>query len=299
MSRNIISLRTPNDYTNRLRDILILTKARVNLLVIATTFVGFALNIGVRPNWLLLLNTLLGTGLIAGGAAAANQTLEWPFDQKMIRTQKRPIAAGRFASQTGIAVSAIFLVLGCLWLGMAVNLRAMLVALLTFFIYVFVYTPMKRFTPACTLAGAIAGALPVLIGWAATETKLGLWVAIAFSTLFLWQVPHFLAIAWWFRADYARGGYHVLPHDDQCGFWTAGVALFGSVITVAISLLPAWLHRVSGCYLWCGAGLGIMLLSFSLWFFLKRSGKTARGLFIASLLYLPFIYILMLVSGNQ
>ena len=299
LSENKIVVDNPNGCSNWFADILVLTKARVNVLVVATTFVGFALNASIQSNWFLLLKTMLGTALVAGGAAAANQTLERRFDRNMVRTQNRPLAAGRFRRRTGIWVSVIFLAAGCLWLDAAVNVRTMLFALLTFLIYVFTYTPMKRFTSTCILVGAVAGALPVLVGWAATGVDFGLWTAIAFVTLFLWQIPHFLAIAWWCRADYTRAGFHVLPFDDQCGYWTACSAFVFATVTVAISFVPVWLHRVTDWYQWGGLALGTLILVFSIQFFVKRSRRAARSLFIVSLLYLPLLYILMLLCRIQ
>lgn|SRR5690242_7882145 len=295
LADNVIVVNTPNGFANWLADFLILTKARVNVLVVATTFVGFALHAGVHSNWLLLMNTLLGTGCVAGAAAAANQTLEWPFDRNMVRTQRRPIAAGRFSSRTGITVSASLLAAGCLWLGIAVNLRAMLIALITFLIYVFAYTPLKRLTSVCVLVGAVAGALPVLIGWAATGAGFSLWTAIAFLTLFLWQIPHFLAIAWWCRADYMQAGYHVLPFDDLRGYWTGGFALAFVIITVTVSLVPGWALGFPNYYLWGGATLAIVILFFSFRFLISRSRGTARSLFVVSLFYLPLLFALMLL----
>jgi protoheme IX farnesyltransferase len=299
LADNVIVVNTPNGFANWLADFLILTKARVNVLVVATTFVGFALHADVHSNWLLLMNTLLGTGCVAGAAAAANQTLEWPFDRNMVRTQRRPIAAGRFSIRTGIAASALLLAAGCLWLGIAVNLRTVLIALMTFLVYVFAYTPLKRLTAVCVLVGAVAGALPVLIGWAATGADLGLWAAVAFTILFLWQVPHFLAIAWWFRADYAHAGYHVLPFDDRHGYWTASFALAFATVTVAISLVPVWLNQVTGWYLFGGFLLGTIILVCSIRLLIKRSIKAAQLLFIASLVYLPGLYLLMLIFRKQ
>ena len=199
-------------------DILVLTKLRVNLLVVGTAFVGFALNADIVFNWYLLINTLIGTGLVAGSAAAANQTMEMKFDRDMVRTQNRPLAAGRLGRGTGIIVCVTLLLAGCFWLGVAVNLRAMSLALLTFLMYAFAYTPMKRHSPACLFIGAIPGALPILIGWAATGAAFGLWTIVAFGILFLWQIPHFLAIAWWQKTDYARAGFQVLRCDDHLGF---------------------------------------------------------------------------------
>ena len=295
LSEKPIAVARPESSPSWFSDILVLVKLRVNILVVATAFVGFALHASILSNWLLLLHTLIGTGLVAGGAAAANQTLERRFDRDMVRTQNRPLAAGRFSRRMGIFVSGIFLATGCLWLEAAVNLRAMLLALLTFLIYAFAYTPLKRFTSACILVGAVAGALPVLIGWTATGADFGTWAAVAFGVLFLWQIPHFLAIAWWGRSDYTRAGYHVLPFDDQRGYWTAGSALVYAAATVVVSFVPVWLHQVTGWY-WPGALiLGILFLVASIRFLTIRSQTTARALFFISLAYLPGLYLLMLL----
>lgn len=295
-ARNTVESNLPGGHLRWVSDFFILTKARVNALVVATTFVGFALHSGVTSYWWLLLHTLLGTGLVAGAAAAANQTMEWRFDQMMARTRKRPIAAGRFSSRSGALVSALLLVAGSLWLGLAVNFRAMLIAVVTYLIYVFAYTPLKRRSSVCVLAGAVAGALPLLIGWAATDAPFGWWTAAAFGVLFFWQMPHFWAIAWWCRADYTRAGYHVLPLDDVRGHWTAGLALFYAIVTVAVSLLPAWRLSASIFYWAGGVALGLGFLFFTGWFLVRRSLTTARWLFIASLFYLPLIYALMLLA---
>lgn len=295
LSAKPIVVAGPESRPSWFADISVLVKLRVNIFVVMTAFVGFALHASILSNWRLLLHTLIGTGLVAGAAAAANQTLEWRFDRGMIRTQNRPLAAGRFSRRTGIFVSGIFLATGCLWLGAEVNVEAMLLALLTFLIYAFAYTPLKRFTSACILVGAVPGALPVWIGWAATGADFGVWAAVAFGVLFLWQIPHFLAIAWWCRSDYTRAGYHVLPFDDQRAYLTAGSALVFAAATVAVSFVPVWLHRVTGWYWPGGLVLGISFLAASIRFLIIRNEANARSLFLVSLAYLPGLYLLMLL----
>ena len=276
-------------------DILVLTKLRVNLLVVGTAFVGFALNADIVFNWYLLINTLIGTGLVAGSAAAANQAMEMKFDRDMVRTQNRPLAAGRLGRRTGIIVCVTLLLAGCFWLGVAVNLRAMSLALLTFLMYAFAYTPMKRHSPACLFIGAIPGALPILIGWAATGAAFGLWTIVAFGILFLWQIPHFLAIAWWQKTDYARAGFQVLRCDDHLGFRTASRALVYAAAMVGLSFTPFLAHRVNGWYMSGGLVLGIIIIFASIRFLATRTDATARSLFITSLFYLPGLYLLMLL----
>lgn len=289
----------PNGPSSWLSDLLTLTKARVNFFVVGTTFVGFALQVPILRNWLLLVHALIGTGLIAGAAAATNQIFERKFDQKMIRTKDRPLATGRIRRKTAVALVVALFGAGCICLGSFVNLRSMFLAGLTFIIYAFVYTPLKRHTPACILVGAVAGALPVLVGGAASGAPFGMWTAVAFGILFLWQIPHFLAIAWWWRSDYIRAGYGVLPRDDDKGYWTAGWALAGAVATAAVSLAPLILRRAEDGYWLGGLILGVAFFISSTRFLVKRNEAAARSLFITSLIYLPCLYLLMLVCQKQ
>ncbi len=278
-----------------LSDLLVLTKARANVAVVATTFVGFALHADILPNWLLLFHTLAGTGLLAAGAAVANQAIEHEFDQNMTRTRNRPVAAGRLRPRSAVWLSAALGGVGCLWLAVGVNCRATIFGALAFLIYVFLYTPLKRLTPNCTLVGAISGALPIWVGWAATGAEFGLWSAVAFAVLFLWQFPHFLAIAWWRRAEYLGAGYRVLSHDDRQGYRTAGWALVCTSAVLAVSLVPALANRVADWY-WLGAlAVGIAFCLSCIRFLVRRTEAAARSLFLASLLYLPAVYVLMLL----
>ena len=278
-----------------LSDLMVVTKARANVAVVATAFVAFALHADVLSNWLLLLHTLVGTGLLAAGAAMANQAIEEQFDQIMPRTRHRPIAAGRLRRRTAMGLSGGLFATGCVWLGAGVNGRAMFFGLLAFLIYVFVYTPLKRRTPACTFVGAVSGALPLLIGWAATGAEFGLWASVAFAVLYLWQMPHFLAIVWWRRTEYLRAGYRVLHHDDAQGFRTAGWAFVFAVAVFAVSLVPTLANRVTHSY-WLGAvAIGLMFSASSLQFLRRRTEAAARSLFLASLYYLPLLYLLMLL----
>jgi protoheme IX farnesyltransferase len=284
---------------NQLSDLLMLTKARVNFFVVGTAFVGFALHARILFNWRLLLPTLIGTGLIAGAAATANHICEQKFDRQMVRTRNRSLAADRIRRRTALALTAALFGAGSLFLGCLVNLLAMYLAGLAFGIYAFAYTPLKRCTPACILVGAVAGALPVLIGWAADGTAFDLWTAIAFGVLFLWQIPHFLAIAWRWRSDYLRAGYRVLPRNDVHGYQTAGWALAGAVAMVVVSFVPLVFRRVTDWYLIGGLALGAIILFSSIRFLMKRTETAARSLFIASLIYLPSVYFLMLVCKAQ
>ena len=289
----------PVSSPNRLSDLMAVTKARANVAVIATVFVGFALHAEVLPRWFLLLHTLAGTALLAGSASMANQAREQAFDRQMARTRNRPIAAGRLGRRTAGWLSGLFGVAGCLWLGVGVNALAMSFAGLAFLIYVFAYTPLKRRTPACTLVGAVSGALPVLIGWAATGAEFGLWAIVAFAVLFLWQIPHFMAITWWRRADYLGAGYRVLPREDRQGYCTAAWALVFAIAVSAASLVPTLANRVSGWYCLGALALGILFSISSIQFLIRRNETSARSLFLASLYFLPAVYALMLLCRRS
>lgn len=276
-------------------DLLMLTKARANVAVVATAVVGYALHADVGASALLLLHLIAGTALLAGSASMANQAIEHAFDLNMTRTRNRPIASGRLDRGAGFLLSALFFAAGCLCLATGVNLHAMIYGLLAFLIYIGVYTPMKRVSSACTLAGAVSGALPLLIGWAAAGAKLGLWVVVTFSLLYLWQIPHFMAVAWWRRAEYLGAGYRVLPANDASGLKTASVALASCIGVMGISLIPVFTAHIRSGYAVGAIVLGTVFTVFSVRFCAIRSGRNARALFLASLFYLPAIFALMLL----
>lgn len=283
----------------RFADVLVLTKARVNVFVVATSFVGFALHGEVFPNWLLLLHTLAGTGLVAAAAAVANQVLEQQYDRLMTRTRNRPLASGRLTRKFAVGLSLALFGAGVVWLGAFVNQSALLIAVATFLIYVFLYTPLKRVSPACVLVGAVAGALPVLIGWAATGVTFGWWTFVAFGALFLWQIPHFLAIAWWRRNEYRDAGFRVLALKDCRGNRAAGWALVVTFALFGISFVPVLGHQVHAGY-WPGAlALGMGFSVFAMRFMVIRNEASARALFLASLPYLPALYVLLLVCRTE
>lgn len=281
-----------------LLDLATLTKLRVNVLVVGTAFVGFALNARIRLNWFLLFWTLIGTGLIAAAAAATNQIMEEKFDRNMERTKNRPLPTGRFGRMTAALLAAIMFGAGCLSLNFFVNLRATVFAAVTFAVYAFAYTPLKRRTVVCVLVGAIAGALPVLVGWAASGAKWNTWTTVATVTLFLWQIPHFLAIAWWRKSDYSRAGFRILPLNDQEGLRTAGWALAFAFAMIAVSISPAIAYHVKPWYVTGELALGAAMIACSTLFLLDRNAITARRLFIMSLAYLPGMYSLMLLNCN-
>jgi protoheme IX farnesyltransferase len=194
-----------------------LTKPEVNSLIAVTTFAGFYLGYPIHSHhfpFTLLIHTLLGTLLVASGTGTLNQFFERCFDAQMRRTARRPIPAGRVEPASALHFGIFLSSAGSIYLAVAVNVLVSLLAVLTVVTYLFLYTPLKRETPLCTLVGALPGAMPPLIGWAAASGNLGLGAWVLYAFVFLWQFPHFMAIAWMYREDYARAGYLVLPHGE-------------------------------------------------------------------------------------
>src|SRR6266850_305480 len=217
-----------------------LTKPEVNFLILITTDVGFYLGCRneARPlSFLALFNTLLGTLLVASGTGTLNQYIERKFDAQMRRTARRPAAAGRLKPGTVLTFGIVLAVTGSIYLAIAANLLASLLAILTLLTYLFVYTPLKRKTPLCVLVGAFPGAMPPLIGWAAASGRLNIEAWTLYATLFLWQFPHFMAIAWMYREDYDRAGYLVLPKDKARVPFVTLETLLPLLALVAISMV--------------------------------------------------------------
>jgi heme o synthase len=282
-------------------DYFALTKPEINFLIAVTTFTGFYLG---RPAagrdfpFLRAINAVLGTLLVASGTGALNQYIERRFDAKMRRTARRPLAAGRLGPSAvlwfGIAVS----VLGSIYLAAAVNLLASLLALGTLLSYLFLYTPLKRKSPLCTLVGAFSGAMPPLIGWAAASGRLSFGAWILYSVLFLWQFPHFMAIAWMYREDYARAGYVVLPHDDRTRVRLVNwQTLLPLVLLVPATLLPALLRKSGVAYSIGAMLLGAAFLYCGARFALCKSNSLARQLLAVSIIYLPSQFVLTILLG--
>lgn len=274
-------------------DLCELFKARLNTLVLLTTLVGFTLGSRGRLDWGLLLWTLLGTALLAAGAAALNQVFERDLDALMRRTRDRPLPAGRMAPGRAALGGAAASVAGAMVLGLKVNLLTAMLGAVTLFVYLFVYTPMKRRTPINTLVGAVPGALPPVIGWAAARGEIGAvgWALFVFQ--FFWQMPHFLAIAWLYREDYARAGLRMLPVLDPSGERTAHHALSHAIALLMVSLAPVLLRLAGPVY-----GLGALLSGagfcwLTVRFLRQRDNARARRLFLGSVIYLPVVLGLM------
>jgi protoheme IX farnesyltransferase len=272
-----------------------LVKARLTFLVLLTTLVGFYMGSGASVDFPLLSATLLGTTLLACGAAALNQLLEQEFDAKMRRTETRPLPAGKLQPDTVLLIGALLSIAGLVTLAFAVNLLTSFLGALTLVSYLFVYTPLKRKTWLNTAIGGIPGALPPLMGWTAARNHLdpGGWAL--FAILFFWQMPHFFAIAWIYRAEYARAGFVMLPTVDPDGFRTGRQAVSHAFGLLFMSLLPVALGLAGYLYFATSIVLGAIFLVCALQFARDLTAR-ARRLFFASILYLPLLLILMVLD---
>jgi len=270
-------------------DLAQLVKARLTFLVLVTTAVGFYAGWQGTMDFVALMHAVLGTALAAAGAAALNQWWEHKFDAIMVRTQMRPIPSGRMLPREGLIVGAVLSVGGVIYLAVAVNFIGAILAAATIGIYLFAYTPLKRITTANTLVGAIPGALPPLIGWAAARNDLALPAWTLFAILFFWQLPHFFAIGWVYREDYARAGFVMLSGRDLEGARTGRQSIFFTVLLLVASVSPVWFGIVSLLYLPIALSLGGLFLGLAFRFQTQRSLPTARQLFLGSIIYLPLL----------
>jgi heme o synthase len=281
---------------SRIADFAALTKPRITLMVALTTMVGFYMGSRGALDAALFLHTLLATVLVASGASALNMATEAPHDARMRRTANRPVPAGRLRANEALLFGAGLAAAGILWLALAANALAALLAALTVTSYVFVYTPLKRVTYLCTLAGAVPGALPPAGGWAAARGEAGAEAWALFAILFFWQLPHFLAIAWMYREEYEKAGFVMLPPGDADGAATARQMVRTSLALLIVSLAPAALGVAGGAYLLGAVALGGALLAFATVAALRRTHAAARNLLLASVAYLPLLLVLMMAD---
>jgi protoheme IX farnesyltransferase len=273
-----------------------LVKARLTSLVLLTTLVGFYSGSSSPVDIATMIHAMLGTALVACGASALNQLLEREFDGRMRRTEKRPLPSGRMSPDTVLVIGVGLSAAGLIYLALGVNLLTSFLGAITLASYVFVYTPLKRKTTLNTVIGAIPGALPPLMGWTAAREEISIGGWSLFAILFLWQLPHFMAIAWLYREDYARGGYAMLPVLDEEGRRTGSVAISYALGLIPISLCPS-LFGISGIIYFMGAFLlGVGFLYCAIQFARKMSEQKARLLFFASIIYLPLLLGLLVLD---
>ena len=283
----------------RLADYLALTKPRVAVLVLFTVAAGVLLAAGGQPDPLLLLHTVLATALVAGGASALNQLIEKNSDALMRRTENRPLPAGRLQPLEVWVFGVGLGVAGIVWLAVALRQPCTpLVAAFTFAAYVGAYTPLKSRTPLNTLVGAVPGALPPVIGWTAVRGTFGAEAWVLFAILFLWQVPHFLAIAWIYREDYGRAGLKMLPVVDPEGTQTGRNMIVYCLALIPASLAPILQGAAGPVYLGGAVLLGGGFLASAAAFSRAPSQGRARRVLRASLLYLPGLLLLLILDGR-
>jgi heme o synthase len=288
----VVSLETRQS----VKDYIALTKPRITWLILMSTGVGYFFGARGGWHWLTLLHTIIGTGLIASGTAALNQWYERVADSKMKRTQARPLPSGRLSAHNALIFAILISVAGFIELFLAVNALTGWLGLFTLLSYLFVYTPLKQRSPHSTTIGAIPGAMPPLIGYAAASGTLTWDAWILFAILFIWQFPHFYAIAWMYREDYERAGIRMLPVVEPDGESTARRILLYSLILIPISMVPKFLAMTGNLYVVGALALGALFLYAGVRVSFDRTRQQARHVLLASVIYLPVLYGLMLFS---
>jgi protoheme IX farnesyltransferase len=286
---------TPLELTRRrirVGDLVELTKPRITFLVLITTLVGFYMGSRDRLSFLLLFHAILGTGLVAGGASALNQYFERDLDARMMRTRNRPLPDGRLFPSEALVFSAVISAAGVIYLAFFVNLLTALIGAATLFSYVLVYTPLKTRTTLCTLIGAFPGAAPPIMGWTAARGEVDAVALSLFAILFLWQMPHFFAIAWIFTEDYTRAGFSM----NVSGKRTARLIILYCCALIPISVLPTFFGLTGMIYLLGAILFGFIYLGYGFAVALFRSNTHAHRLLRVSVLYLPALLLLMMLD---
>jgi protoheme IX farnesyltransferase len=284
---------TEKNWTAVLAD---LVKARLTTLVLLTTLVGFYLGWRGPMDYVLMFHTLLGTALVAGGAAALNQLLEREHDARMRRTASRPLPSGRMQPLTVMLFGGLCSVIGLVYLALLVNSLTSVIGAVTLVSYLFIYTPLKRVTWLNTAIGAIPGGLPPLMGWAAARGGLGDGGWALFAILAFWQLPHFYAIAWIYREEYAKAGFQMLPLVDPDGQRTGRQAVSHTLALMPVSLLPFLFHLAGPVYLAGAVVLSGSYLLFAILFARQLTLARARQLFFASIVYLPLLLTVLVLD---
>ena len=280
-------------FVHRVADFIELVKPRLVVMILITTAAGFYLGAQQTVDWLRCLHTLVGAGLTAAGVLGLNQYLERDVDAQMKRTQERPLPGGRMHPLTALLIGAILTGGGMLYLTISVNMLSGFVISLIVVSYLFLYTPLKRKTSLCTLIGAVPGALPPVVGWVAARGSLTGEAWVLFTILFLWQIPHSLAIAYIYREDYANAGFRLLPVIHPDGTSTCRQIVVNCVALLGIGLLPTLYNIAGSVYFFTALLSGVGFLAVGIYLARTRSVKAARYLLYASLLYLPLVFVTM------
>lgn len=266
-----------------------LVKARLTILVLVTTAVGFYLGWEGPMNFAALGHAVLGTALAAAGAAALNQWWEHKFDGMMLRTRGRPIPSGRMLPHEGLLAGALLGIAGVVYLALVVNFLSALLAAITIILYLLAYTPLKKISTINTLVGAIPGAIPPMIGWAAARGALDAGAWSLFVILFFWQMPHFFALAWMYRADYARAGFRMMSNDDDTGLRSSSQSVLFCMLLLIFAGLPGYIGLTKVIYLPIALALSGGFTAMAMRFHRKRTPRDARALFLSSIIFLPLL----------
>jgi protoheme IX farnesyltransferase len=273
-----------------------LVKARLTILVLLTTAVGFYLGAAGAINYAALLHAVFGTAMAAAGAAALNQWWERRLDALMQRTRTRPIPGGRMLPRDALIVGTLLALAGVVYLARACNGLSASLAAATIVIYIFAYTPLKRVSTSNTLVGAIPGALPPMIGWAAASGRLDPGAWSLFAILFFWQLPHFFAIAWMYREDYERAGFQMVSRGDETGTRSASQSVLFCIVLLLVSGIPAFLRVVNSWYLLTELVLNGLFIFAAMRFLRTQAAADARRLFLASIIYLPLLLLALVLT---
>ena len=277
-------------------DYISLTKPRLNLLVVLTSAAGYYLGSIAAPNLANMAQAVAGTALVAGGSAVLNQVYERDTDARMRRTRMRPLPDQRVAVPEATIYGLVLAAAGLALLALSSNWVAPSLAFATLVTYLLIYTPMKRTSTLSTLVGAVPGALPAVIGWSAARGDIAIGGWTLFAIVFLWQIPHFMAIAWMYRDDYRNAGFLMLPVVEPDGLRTGQQALLYSAALLPTSLGPSFVGLAGWVYFWSALVLGAALFVLSVRFARSRTDASARTLFLASIIYLPLIWTVMVLD---
>jgi protoheme IX farnesyltransferase len=280
----------------RVMDYLALAKPRVVVMVLAVTMAGFYMGTTGTADWVSLLHLLIGVALAAGGTLALNQYMEREEDALMRRTQLRPLPDGRVQPLSALCFGVVMTITGLLYTTVVVHTLAGLVTAAIACSYLFWYTPLKLKTSLCSIVGAIPGALPPVTGWVAARGELSSEVWVLFAVMFLWQLPHSLAIAWLYREDYARAGFQILPVIHPDGYSTGRQIMTNCLALLGVGLLPTLIGLTGPVYFVTAFILGLVFLGFGIDMARSRTAEAARRLVLASLVYLPVVFLLMVVD---
>src|SRR5213595_1422321 len=275
--------------TRLIGDLFELVKARLTSLVLLTTAVGFYLGSAPSVDYAALFRVVFGTAAAAAGAAALNHWWERKLDALMCRTRTRPVPAGRMRPAEALALGLVLSIFGVGYLAVSCNALSATLAAVTILIYIFGYTPLKRASTANTLVGAVPGAIPPMIGWAAARGTIEAGTWSLFAILLLWQLPHFFAIAWMYRDDYSRAGFRMISSDDRSGERSASQSVLFCILLLVIAGLPTFLGIATLVYLAIELALGGLFIAVAMRFLKKRTVRAARLLFITSIVYLPLL----------